>query len=1655
MNEVDALRIVVVEHLSRSNSHLTGPLSAQDVLNVQEAAGVSSAQASTIFGPLDVSAAPDAETIWSDFEKEDSRRARLVATLLSEQRSFMAASDAFVAFLLQQKPSFTEPETTALRRDVLKAAFKSQDGERAGADALQPLVAAYINVLPRCLGSYETISEKMEDKFVSGDLAVAALGSGLAEATHALSVVFQILDQSSNTFAAPDVVSQWFQFLDDSRFLSMVSETDDSIAELIPPLRSLVCAITLTVLNTDRAVNLLDQEVELEDGEDSYLRSPDILSSIHNTIMAAASLGIIAATPVMFAWSIILQRMSAGYQERAERRDLLQNQRAQDGFELENVRPSGARRNSAGSIVSIEKSPYDIFLINSQLDRDFQGVELLAQAATSRGLVYDVIMDIASCAGSNEQAAFAPTVGSEISLVMVRLLKTSFPYVGYQAEPVTALLSLLSGQRSYWDLPADVSISPEQQVAAVALKDTELLNTYIIESLNRYPYEFLPFTSYCKALSTCLCTDDRSDLLLNFLQKTPTLTIAFGADWNDYELAQEEENSNTMRLVEDLPLFAPTSTSRRRSPAEQQFVVPAGTLGRFVTDSGKIALLEFEHSTLALLGKRLEVNLTPEIYHAALGILQPEEVAESINLLATVLRATALRYEGLGTGHATEAGLSLIQEASKNLPRTKDIISVISDILDNYVQADLMSSDGAEISIMSACLRFLHAALPLAPGRIWSYMARCELLYSESRSGRLSALTGALDMLSERFELLQSSVNLFDGLVKSAMASIVQRKSGIKTTSRQQTDESTWLGTSDKIVGRVCLSIAQTSVDIFENSATWRFSPEIHRSILVRDVVTVMDDLVAFAFSMGTPETPGGLTSFLSPAAKFIVESFLIPPSSGSLRFQPLLSTLLVALQIPDTFLYPQRAKIISERLNKALGFGSTLLKAADYLDQPSTALQTHLFKVSSLMARLYAARDRFKLPCLSLLGALVENAGKGTSEPPSLLGYLGPQVSRSFIHILSRLDKHYDRPAMVSGIWKFFAVIMRNRQQWMANCLLTGKTPREALQGDGKMAKISPDSVLHIALEKLKSISSLSSEEALVILDFFTSAQNYWPWTIFAMQRHEGSFLTELRRYVHDLKSPSVVAKTDPKEAAFQARIAAYIAETFAMQLYHMRQMRHEETFAKEVVNDLDYFLRDGVQISGYNKSLHVNFAKNFKSRYAGCSLDDFKATTLVRHDLGSRYYYALDYADAMLSFDGGWIGPRQNGFRHEMETANLNLSLVDAQIVSFSASGALCVPQLTVTGPLPRLGVSASRAQCLQGGANIQPRKADASGSRQVLGLEPNKPSTRSYLCPYQPVAGQPLPVAAAARSGPWLSAKRHLATADDGSLDDHRRREPVRRGASGLLPDTAQDPLRRAARVSPLRQLRVRFPLQRQGGRPRDLRGYHPTGPQHPRPCRGPRLPHPRHPRPRIQHLHNPRGHRPDKRHPPGLPQHPRHGPVPDPNPQHHGLPRRLPRRHLPLLLGRQASRQRRPRLRRAVPPLPPRTLRPPRSRRAARLRRPPQQHHLGPARRLHAPPDGIPLQRQRRRGALLRHLGQGRAAAPPQRPRLPGRHHRARGGLRAEPVSRPDAVGGRALRGARHIAHRRREGSAAVRYAVGRVRGAFARAPDQGAGGAEGE
>lgn len=1268
INEVAALRIVVVEFQSRPQSHLSGPLSTQDIINLQQAVGADGTLANSLLASVNATDTADAEAIWTDFNTETGRRRRLVELYMSERRYFMAVVDEAHNLMFEERPAAPDTAKAALSESLLRASFGAGSITEIKMEKLESRVSTYLDLIPECLAYPDSgLRAMLTGPTYSEDLELEWTRTFLTETLHLLGSIFQIVDKFT-TFLSADLVSRWFKWVDAYGFLDQLQALDEQTAEVVQPIKYLTCIISMKLLNLPRAIPFLDGEISLNVNEDSYITSDMILKEIHETVINAANASVLSSGPVIFSWTLILQSMLRSHQERTERRE---------GFERElqdiEARPGVGRRSSAGSIVSMENQSYDLFIDasfgSSQHQQDLQQVEDLAGAVTAGGQLYDFMTEMALSMGEAPSAAFRLSLGARMRLVLLDFLKYSFPVAGYMSEPVTTLLAILSPGQGYWDISTRKALPLNQDVVASALDDPLLLQFYILQALQRYPHEFLPFTSLCKVLATCLAKDHRSDIIIHSLLKTPTLTLPLPvAYWQETE---DEDDQRKLEVTHDYPLFVVSPARRRLTADEEPFCIPAGTHGLLASDSGHITQVQFEHSTFALLGKRLEANLASDLYDLALGPLQAEEIAETISLLATAIRCETAKAS-LGKtapAHSGDAGLAILREASRALPRTKDIVSVVSDTLDFYVDGDLADLEPSSIQVMTACLQFLDSILLICPGRVWSYMARCDLLISESRVGRLSRITGTLDLVDERFDLLLSVLKFSSNLVENAAEGTVQRKIGRKANAGAIETENVWLGASDKALVQVNLSVAHTAIDVLENSLTWRFSSEVHRSTLLSQLFPILDRIVTYSLSMGDSNQSNALTAFLEPAAQYILDGFL-SSSSSPMRFQPLVSTMLVALGLPDTTLYLRRAEVISNRQVAVIDFATTLIRAANFLDKPAVAFEAQLLKCSSLLARLCAMNATYKNTILSLLSAVSERISREGREAPSLLGYLGPQVSRSFLQAVSRLDKPFDRPSESRITWNFFSAIMRNGQHWMANCLLTGKTPRQALGSDGKLSKLASDSILKTALTELRSIRTLPASETLAILDLLTSAHNYWQWTVFASQEDEGC-LAELRAYVRELKSASVTVKANPRQACDEARIAAYIAETFAMHLYHLRKTGREKEFARELVNDIDYYLREGVTVSGYNSSLHANFATNFAKQYPGFSLGNFQRTLLSTGELGPGYYYALDLADKVLSFDPGWAGPRERtGFRNEMEAANLNLSLVDAQVVSISST-------------------------------------------------------------------------------------------------------------------------------------------------------------------------------------------------------------------------------------------------------------------------------------------------------------------------------------------------------------------------------------------------
>lgn len=118
-------------------------------------------------------------------------------------------------------------------------------------------------------------------------------------------------------------------------------------------------------------------------------------------------------------------------------------------------------------------------------------------------------------------------------------------------------------------------------------------------------------------------------------------------------------------------------------------------------------------------------------------------------------------------------------------------------------------------------------------------------------------------------------------------------------------------------------------------------------------------------------------------------------------------------------------------------------------------------------------------------------------------------------------------------------------------------------------------------------------------------------------------------------------------------------------MHLFHCRQTGTPSSVG-QLKTSLEYYTRFAVGVPSLNASLHTNLKRNFELRYSGCTPFDLRRTSWDDRQLGHDYFYHLPLADRMLRHDQAWTGRKNDGLRLEFETANVNLSLVDAQIVS-----------------------------------------------------------------------------------------------------------------------------------------------------------------------------------------------------------------------------------------------------------------------------------------------------------------------------------------------------------------------------------------------------
>lgn len=276
-------------------------------------------------------------------------------------------------------------------------------------------------------------------------------------------------------------------------------------------------------------------------------------------------------------------------------------------------------------------------------------------------------------------------------------------------------------------------------------------------------------------------------------------------------------------------------------------------------------------------------------------------------------------------------------------------------------------------------------------------------------------------------------------------------------------------------------------------------------------------------------------------------------------------------------------------------------------------------------------------------------------------MGHLGGDCANHFVTLLSALDKPYQDDDVETRIWSFISAVVSNKQQGMSILLLRG----EALRQGGKSRAVKNKSMLSICFDALQDIDQLPVEKTLAMLEMVSTAQNFWTLAMDDLGKHP-KFLSVLTKHIENFTIEFLPA--DSKELitqkACKIAVAAYIARILALYLHSRRPSEKDNEFFKQLLPRLNFYFAQAVKISGYRSSLHTHLQKNFEEKFPGVKLAQFKKTRLRRTVYGADAVYDMALGDKVLGFDPGWSG-RSDGYRSEVEQANLNLSLVQTQVV------------------------------------------------------------------------------------------------------------------------------------------------------------------------------------------------------------------------------------------------------------------------------------------------------------------------------------------------------------------------------------------------------
>ena len=1017
----------------------------------------------------------------------------------------------------------------------------------------------------------------------------------------------------------------------------------------------------------------------------NYLQDIGCVEEVTRIFVGAISTSADAAVLAVFAWCIILQTIREYASSSTEIKELRQSQKAIENYGTdqqpdadsieggsERRRLSPIRRSSTGSDGSQQTTLFeDIVEVLQRLEPNEDMVQILANMVV--GQVFGIINLIAQMCS---QSGVGPSQESAVVVrgLLLDLVRSAKTFIDYSDSFLESLFLIMLGNDSLWKMQGQNPTTRDPiDYENRFLRGDALLTDIFEEALGRFPYESIPFVKLCRGLTTYQQPRSKGrELLTDKLTNTPSFTSLLMEPDVPYELGSDGDNISlklTSSINVMLLAFPSLKAVTRFLLLPETFEVPEETMGRALSESKPIvAFWDYNYSVLRFFGLVLQntLELRSEFQIAPSHTLF-ELSTEIVGFLTTWIHnlafGSASGEDGIESQHLAR---KVLEEASDSLSRNEDVIAVILDLFEGELYKQHSSSQDAESNRFIVWgIRFLSVLAAVMPSRVWPFLGRSGLLGLNGTESRLIGVVTAAELPLGEFSTLLSSLDLFEALIEDAVLSSVSKKAVPKSHKRFNSSDpnATGTGVSETMMRSILLQITRILMDVFQSSGTWRIARLEERLELNSRICKIFNDVLSLCYDVDDEnELEAKLTNSLASSATYLVDTYLSEGPNGP-TLQPLLQLLVNGLQTPFDTTMSYASELWQAQTIAALDLTTALLRLNKYLQRPMSSLCRQIFDAITVVAKLYVTHPGYAVSVVNLLEATIVDAGS-SDKPPSLLGHLGQATAKSFLDCASTFGRPADDSKLSVATWKFFSAIVSQRQQWLAVYLLTGQTPRETLRKHSQCRAAHTNPIIKMALSKLSRLGDMHPAEINAMLEFIALAADFWE-PIALQIRDDKSCKEACLKFIAGLKPVDALKHSLSPSDISQYQVAAYIVSILSL-LAHNSNEREDATTLRHIVPCLGYLTQHGVSSPSYNASLHHSLRRNFEARFNGCSLANFKRTSFSRPVLGSLYYYDTHLAERMLRHNAGWKGKSNRGTENEFSRANVNLSVVEAQIVS-----------------------------------------------------------------------------------------------------------------------------------------------------------------------------------------------------------------------------------------------------------------------------------------------------------------------------------------------------------------------------------------------------